>query len=71
MRAYPGLAAILLILLAVSCSDMSVFGPQAAVPASIEVRSLGDGGLVQVGDPLVYWCTRSGSPGSPCSWRSP
>src|SRR4030042_5166068 len=63
MRAYPGLAAILLILLAVSCSDMSVFGPQDAVPASIEVRSLRDGGLVQVGGPLAYVVHAERQPG--------
>src|SRR4030042_3875882 len=63
MRAYPGLAAILLILLAVSCSDMSAFGPQDAVPASIEVRSLRDGGLVQVGDPLAYVVHAERQPG--------
>lgn len=63
MRVYPGLAAILLILLAVSCSDMSVFGPQDAVPASIEVRSLRDGGLVQVGDPLAYVVHAERQPG--------
>ena len=63
MRAYPGLAAILLILLAVSCSDMSVFGPQDALPASIEVRSLRDGGLVRVGDPLAYVVHADRQPG--------
>jgi hypothetical protein len=63
MRAYPGLAAILLVLLVVSCSDMSVFGPQDAVPASIEVRSLRDGGLVQVGDPLAYVVHAERQPG--------
>jgi hypothetical protein len=57
------LAAIPLILLAVSCSDMSVFGPQEAVPASIEVRSLRDGGLVKVGDPLAYVVHAERQPG--------
>ena len=63
MRAYSGPAAILLALLAVSCSDMSVFGPQDAVPASIEVRSLRDGGLLKVGDPLAYIVHAERQPG--------
>jgi hypothetical protein len=49
-----GLAAVLLIFLTFSCSDMSVFGPQEAVPASIEVRSLRDGGLVPLGASVSY-----------------
>ena len=48
------LAAALVIFLGSSCSDMSVFGPQEAVPASIEVRSFQEGGLVPVGDSVRY-----------------
>ena len=33
---------------------MSVFGPQDAVPASIEVRSLREGGLVPAGEPVSF-----------------
>ncbi len=54
MRRIHGLAAVLLLLLASSCSDMSVFGPQEAVPASIEVRSLQDGGLLRQGASVSY-----------------
>ncbi len=54
MRRYLGLAAVPLILLAFSCSDMSVFGPQEAVPASIEIRSLPEGGLVRAGQTVSY-----------------
>jgi hypothetical protein len=54
MRRYLGPVAVLSVLLGFSCSDMSVFGPQEAVPASIEVRSLKEGGLVPVGDSVRY-----------------
>jgi hypothetical protein len=54
MRSYLGPVAALSILLAFSCSDMSVFGPQEAVPASVEVRSLKEGGLVPVGNSVAY-----------------
>ena len=42
---------------------MSVFGPQDAVPASIEVRSLRDGGLVPVGDSVSYVVHAERQPG--------
>jgi hypothetical protein len=63
MRRYLGPPAVLLILLAVSCSDMSVFGPQDAVPASIEVRSLREGGLLPVGDSVSYVVHAERQPG--------
>jgi hypothetical protein len=49
-----GLTVVFTLFLASSCSDMSVFGPQEAAPASIEVRSLREGGLVPLGDSVSY-----------------
>jgi hypothetical protein len=58
-----GLAATLLVLLAVSCSDMSVFGPQDTVPASIEVRSLREGGLAPIGETVRFVVHAEKQPG--------
>ncbi len=54
MRRYHALIAVPLIFLFASCSDMSVFGPQEATLASIEVRSLQDGGLLRQGASVSY-----------------
>ena len=62
-----GLAATMLILLTFSCSDMSVFGPQDSVPASIEVRSLREGALAPIGETVSLVVHAEKQPGEDLS----
>lgn len=43
-----------LLLLAMSCSDLSLFSPPARQSSSIEVRSLNEGGIVQSGQTISF-----------------